>query len=55
MDIRMMVPRWMGEKIRAALGARIYENRGGGDRVRVYLAASPDTLRRLADLMESGQ
>ena len=55
MDIRITVPPPIGEKIGAAMGARIYENRGARNLVRVYISnADSVVLRRLAEIIEEG-
>lgn len=55
MEIRIMVPRRIGEKMRDALNARLYDTRGNADQVRIYVRdPSPDDLRKIADLVEGG-
>lgn len=56
MDIRILAPRPLGEKLAHALGVRVYETRGRRDEVRVYVPrATADDLRRLADAAEGGE
>ena len=49
MDIRILAPRPLGERLAAAVGARVYPTRGSRDDVRVYVArATAADLRALA-------
>lgn len=50
MDIRILAPRPLGEKLAHALGVRVYETRGRRDEVRVYVprATAADLLAMAA-------
>lgn len=54
MDIRILAPRHLGEKLAQAAGVRVYETRGPRDDVRVYVPrATAADLRTLADALDA--
>lgn len=53
MDIRIMAPRPIGERLAAAVGVRVHPTRGPRDDVRVYVPrATAADLRALAVIAE---